>query len=207
MNIRYSMMPKSNPADDYYVFCNENIDDDARIIGKLFNKDGNIYVEVWESDELINMTRHRMMFFEIDDKHYLTQCRIVMNSRFASLIETEPFLYATVWHEIGHFHTIPYMLDDSKKEVPELRRDAIMAGEVMPEEQVADLFAAYSVGKEDTIKALRWLREDRKKSMPFDINTELATKEFNNRIRYLKNVDEDKLLEKFYEVFEANRIR
>lgn len=207
MNVRYSMLPKSNPANDYYVFCDEQIDYEARLIGKVLNQDGSMYVEVWVSDEVISQTRHRNMFFEVNEKHYLTGCRIVMSSRFAQLIEEAPFLHAIIWHEIGHFHTLPYMLNDSKVEVPEIRKNAVLAGKVMPEEQVADLFAAYANGKEDMIKALRWLREDRKKLMPFDPSTELASKEFNNRIRLLKEIDEDKMLEKYYEVFEANRIR
>lgn len=58
MKIRYNMMPKSNPEEDYYILCDEAVDEEARIIGKLLNKDGNILAWNWKQLMKVN----RLMF-------------------------------------------------------------------------------------------------------------------------------------------------
>lgn len=48
---------------------------------------------------------------------------------------------------------------------------------------LADLFAVYARGKDEFIKALKWGRAG-VKNLPPSFNTDLAIREYNNRIRY-----------------------
>lgn len=98
------------------------------------------------------------------------------------------------------------MNDKIQDTIRERRNRYAEEGNVVPEELVADIFAAYAVGKESMISALKLLRESRKKERPYDETTPLAVKEFNNRIRALKNISDENLLRIFYEVFEEYRI-
>ena len=206
MKIRYSMLPKSDPREDYYVFYDKIINDEQKLIGVVFNEDKSIKIEVVESDALIRQTHHRSMYFCVDEKKYLTESYIVLSSYMSKKLEENPFLMAMIWHEIGHFHTLPFMLGGS--EMPrEKRRGYVFSDRVMPEELVADLFSMYAVGKEDTLKALRWLRNDRKKMMPDDPNTMWAVREFNNRIHALEKIDEDKAYDEFLKLFEEHRYK
>ncbi len=208
MNIRYNMLPKANPEEDYYEKLNERIDEETRLIGEFRNKyDENMLVKVIVSDAIISRTRHRSMFFEVNERRYLDGCRIIMSSEYERQMECNPFLFSFLWHEIGHFHTLPFMLDVSKSDVPNQRFSYAVEGKVMPEEKVADLFAAYMHGKEDLIKAMRFCREERKKTLPNDPTTEVAAKEYTNRIRFIKEIDDDMFLVKFHQEFESNRIK
>lgn len=208
MNIRYSMLPKANPLDDYYEELNETIDDETRLIGKVLNKtDDNMLIKVVVSDSIIRQSCHRAMFFEVNERQYLNGCRIIMSSDHEKNIRNNPFLFSFIWHEVGHFHTIPYILDVSKLSVPDQRFLYAIEGNVMPDEKVADLFAAYMMGKDNLIKAMKLCREERKKTLPNNPTTELAAKEYTNRIRFIKEIEDEKVLDKFYEEFEANKIK
>lgn len=213
MNIRYKMLPRSNPKDDYYTERNEIIDSNNRIIGSIQNKDGSFSIDIWESDELIERTRHRFMFFECNEREYLTGCRIVMSSFFVRQLQEKPFLFSLVWHEVGHFHTLPYVLDDTI-DIPTQRMASIENGTVMVDEQIADMFAMFAGGKDNLVQALRWAREGRKQGIGLhpgliveEHNILMGSREYNNRIRLIKETNEDTAYEFFLELFEKNRLR
>ena len=207
MKFKYSQLPRANPEKDLYFACNEQVDEYSYIVGRIGNLDHSFCIEIWVSDYLMSQSKFRTMLFDVADKNYLFDSRIVMTSEFANKINENEFLHALIWHEVGHFHTVPYLHDDVYSRDSEARKKAVLQGEVLPEEQLADLFSAYICGKEITIKALKHQREERRCLYPNDGYTELAIKEFNNRIHFLKSIEDSKMLEKYYEVFENNRVR
>ena len=205
MNIRYSMRPRCNP-ENYYLLLKEPIFDENNeaIVGNFYNADGSINVELYLSDYLISQSQHRFMYLECVHKYYLTQSYIVISQAFYDELKVNDYLFALVWHEIGHFHSVPFILDENKGAIPEQRKNAVLNGEVMIEEKIADLFAVYSCGKDNMIRALKWAREGRKKANY--INTEYAIREYNNRIRFIKEINESVALELFNKLIDENRI-
>jgi hypothetical protein len=203
------MLPKSKPEEDFFLSCHERerINDDMERFGWVLNKDESMGIEVLVSDRLALQNHHRLLYFNPVYDNYLCGSGIVMTSEFRRQIEENPYLFSLVWHEVGHFHTVPYMLDDVTN-VNDQRIDCLINGEVMPIELVADLFAAWATSKEDVIAALRWSRASRKKQMrPGDIATVMAIDEYTKRIRFLRGVESGKELETFYKIFEEDKVR
>lgn len=208
MKIRYSMRPKCNPIDDYMVFEEPIYNQYGEaVVANVFNKDGSIKVEVFLSDYLIQNSNHRFMYFSADEKHYLTESYVVISSWFYEQLCQNEFLWSLVWHEIGHFHSIPYTLDTTEKDVPEQRYEAIKKGEVMLDEQIADLFAVWAAGKENMIKALKWSRRSFNDTFIWDEERkQLGLLEYYNRIQLVKQTDEETVLEKFTQLVNENRL-
>lgn len=209
MKIRYSMLPRCNPEDDYMVMVEQLVynQNGEAVVANVYNKDGSIKVEVFLSDYLIKNSNHRFMYFSVDEKHYLTESYIVISSWFYEQLCQNEYLWSLVWHEIGHFHSLPYTLDTAEKQVSEQRSDAIKRGEVMLDEQIADLFAVWAVGKENMLKGLKWARKGLNDTFIYDEERkDLGLREYYNRIQLVKQLDEETALEKLTQLVHDNRL-
>lgn len=205
-------LPKCDPVKDRIEFCNLNgiygIFDDTTI-AKVVNDDNSINIDIYLSDRLMNESKFRYMFFALDENNYLMDSYICINRFFYEELKEKKYLWSLVWHEIGHFHSLPYLIDESTNSYSEQRRTDLEAGTVKLDEQLADLFAVFKCGKEDFIKALQWSRDGRKEyaERVGDNNIKFAVKEFNNRLRLIRKTDESQAYNLYLELLEKNRIR
>lgn len=208
MDLRFKMLPKCNPQEDYLELnqleCNSN---GEGIVGTFYNKDNSIKINIFLSDYALDQTRHKNIYFSIDEKNYLTKSVIVINNDFYKKLMEDNSLWSLIWHEMGHFHTLPYILGDtSTLSYLELRKTTTMSGDVMPEEKLGDLFAAFMNGKDKTINAIKWLRDTRKKEVE-NPAIDYAIKEYNNRIHFLKELDENTAMDLYNKILEENKLR
>lgn len=197
MKVTESQIPKCN-MDTYAMgmLNHENVGKETYFIARVFNtedEDINIGIEV--DTKYIKKVNGRHMLLYIDD-NYKNGSEVVLEYDFYRELRNNEFLVALLWHEIGHFHTLPLLNNyiDDRQSIMNKRREAIESGVIPIEEMCADLFSVCYVGKETVIKALNWCISKRRK-MEDDTYRFLAIRELNSRKRYIKSVDEENIME------------
>ena len=102
----------------------------------------------------------------LDFNNYQKNTLIVMTSRYFDEFRKTPDLLPTIWHEIGHFHTMHYFDThrDERGSVLQVRTNYCHQREIMPEEKVADLFALYYTSQEDMLRWFDYLIKRRRKN-------------------------------------------
>lgn len=181
---------------DYFIYIFPDVPEKCLggIVGYIGNySNPGIQLDIEIDDAFMHERNHRTACFYIEYENY-THSTIVLTSSFWEDIKENEFLYATIWHEVGHFHTAQYFSaqfegNSSRK----YRETFINKGEIMPEEKAADLFALYYSSKEDIVNELNWLIKTRKalKREPYEITVK-AVYEMGRRKRFLNTFNTEK---------------
>ena len=122
-------------------------------------------------------------------------CLVTMDEVYLDFFTRMPEIIGPVlMHELGHFLNgdwDPTKREKSSQQIYQERIMLNMLGKVPKEELNADCFAAKEVGVDKVIKALRLLKKEREKGA--EQGSELAIKEFENRIKALEEMQKDNL--------------
>lgn len=122
-------------------------------------------------------------------------CLVTMDEVYLDFFTRMPEIIEPIlMHELGHFLNDDTDPNKRKKTSQQIYQERIMLnllGQVPREELNADRFAAKEVGIDKVIKALRLLKKEREKDA--EQGTELAIKEFENRIKALEQMKKENL--------------
>lgn len=181
---------------DYYVRIFSDVPENCTggIIGYIGNQsNASLRLNIEIDDAFMLERNYRTICFYFDCNDY-SQSSIVLTSSFWKALEENEFLYASIWHEVGHFHTTRYFKTHFNGTSSQKYRDEFLKKrDLMPEEKAADLFALYYTAKDDTINALNWLIKARKAREwePDEIKMR-AVYELGKRKRYLNSLHSEK---------------
>lgn len=149
----------------------------------------NIYVD----DDFLKKSRANHVLLHIVDENMLNGCSINISREFFDLlyIEDKKYLWAPIWHEVGHYHDYEFL---QQKYGPDYNTDALYAerrksvinGHVTEEDRRADEFSVLYTGKSSVINSLDWLSMRRKARN--DLYAKLALEEINLRKRAVKQL-------------------
>lgn len=124
---------------------------------------------------------------------YPHECRIYLSRQFYDSLNTKPYLFSIIWHEIGHFHTLQHFYD-----VPQNRY--YKSSKVDPKELAADYFSLLYEEKNDVLEAFRYLIRERNKKN--DGNMQAAINELRNRREALRNIDVSDIIKQIEALYE-----
>lgn len=181
---------------DYFIYIFPDVPENCKegiigYIGNDSNKELKLNIEI--DDNFMRERNYRTICFYFDCNNY-SQSSIVLTSSFWKAIEENEFLVASIWHEVGHYHTTRYFNTRfGGKSSQQYRDEFLNKGEIMPEEKTADLFSAYYTSKEDVVNDMNWLIKARKACEwePDEIKMR-AVYEFGRRKRYLNSFNSEK---------------
>lgn len=195
MKIDQSKLLPNAHADQYFIRIYDDVPDKCKkgfvgFVGNCSNPDIDIRIEIDDK----YMYEHNMLscclWLDLDD---YSKSIIVMTSSFFDEIRNRPEdLYGTIWHEIGHFHTMHYF-DTKRSEsgsAQKARDEYFRRREIMPEEKVADLFALYYTNIEDIVEHMNFMIRRRRSNVyeDRDVN-DRAVAEIARRKRFLREID------------------
>ena len=193
--------PHADPGKYYLIWYNDIPPNcSTGYVGIILNDaNPNIKINIEIDDEWMLNNNYRTVALYVDEDHFEDKSTIVLTSNFFKLMMEEEFLCASLWHEIGHFHTMhyfntPYFGSSSF----EYRMKCFERGLVTKEEQVADLFSVYYSSKEDFLKDIQWLIRTRY-SNPYEKEERkiAAVNEMRMRRKLIKDLEEsDSIIEK-----------
>lgn len=183
-------IPNAN-INDYYIRIFSDVPENCTggiigYIGNQSNADLRLNIEI--DDAFMRERNYRTICFCFDCENY-AQSSIVLTSSFWKALEENEYLYASVWHEVGHFHTTRYFRTQFEgKSAQKYRDEFLNKGEIMPEEKAADLFSLYYTSKETAVMDMNWLIKARKAREwePEELKMR-AVYEFGRRKRYLNS--------------------
>lgn len=181
---------------DYFIRIFPDVPENCKegiigYIGNASNKKLKLNIEI--NDDFMRERNYRTICFYFDCNNY-SQSSIVLTSSFWKAIEENEFLVASIWHEVGHFHTTRYFNTRfDGKSAQKYRDELLNKGEIMPEEKAADLFSAYYTSKADVVNDMNWLIKARKAREwePDEIKMR-AVYEFGRRKRYVNSFNSEK---------------
>lgn len=187
-------IPNTN-INDYFIFIFPDVPENCKggktgYVGNHSNKELKLYIEI--DDDFMYQRKYRTVCFCCDCENY-SQSSIVMTSSFWQAMKDNRFLYVSIWHEVGHFHTTRYFNTRfDGKSAQKYRDEFLNRKEIMPEEKAADLFALYYTSKEDVIKDLNWLIKARRARAwePDEIKMK-AVYELGQRKRFLSSFNNE----------------
>ena len=148
-----------------------------------YTTDGKGYraVKILLNDQIIKKIKMRFLATSWD----ASGPQVWVSSLFLSIPQN--LREAGIWHEIGHIHYEHLLRNDfsNQEHLRTARILAIKEGCVMPEEAVADRFAAAQVGKKAVIDFLMYLLATRPTGGKFGWN-EMGGRELETRIATLQ---------------------
>lgn len=154
-----------------------------------------IHIDVEIDDAFMAERNYRTICLWINSKNYLNS-GIVLTSSFWAAMKENAFLEASLWHEVGHFHTARYFQTPFEgTSSNKYRMDLFNKGEIMPEEKAADLIAMYYTSKDTIVSEINWMMKTRKAMYwePEELNMR-AIYEMGRRKRYLSGIADEKEL-------------
>lgn len=181
---------------DYYIRIFSDVPKNCTggIIGYIGNQsNAEFRLDIEIDDAFMRERNYRTICFYFDCENY-SQSSIVLTSAFWKEIEENEFLYSSIWHEVGHFHTTRYFNTQFDGKSSQKYRDEFLnKGEIMPEEKVADLFSAYYTSKTDVVNDMNWLIKARKaREWESEELKMRAVYEFGRRKRYVNSFNSEK---------------
>lgn len=184
--------------EEYYMYFLNNIPQNPTgTVGYVKNWSNlsiNVTIEV--NDKFVEGEKSTTAVFYTDTENYISNSGIIITNEVFNMLSMGPDFYkAIIWHEIGHFHTFNKYYDKYGKNVSRTaimaeRKKRIMEGVVQDDEIEADLFAVKYCGKDDVVKMLNWMISKRKKQT-WDENMDFAVKEFLNRKRIIRHLENE----------------
>lgn len=185
-------------ADQYYLVIFPDVPEQCTegCVGFVGNKTNDkIKIRLIIDDKYMCDNNYRTLCLTVNEENY-QESFIFFTSSFFEIFRNNEYLNSWIWHEIGHYQTGRYF--DTKFEnghMAEARKKTILSGETLVEEQVADLFALYYMGKHDVLEAFRWtIRTRNLRKDEDDCGKAIAISELRNRrelIRIHSDADED----------------
>lgn len=157
-------IPNAN-INDYYICIFPDVPENCKegkigFIGNHSNKELKLYIKI--DNDFMCQRKYRTVCFCCDCDNY-SQSSIVLTSSFWQAMKENRYLYVSIWHEVGHFHTTRYFNTRfDGKSAQKYREEFFNRKEIMPEEKTADLFALYYTSKEDVINDINWFIKTRK---------------------------------------------
>lgn len=193
--------------DKYYIMWIEGIPKNSSggIVGVIRNPSNEkieINIEIDNRHMISTNNRTCCMWINADDFY---KSVVVLSSAFFNVLKDNPEMEASIWHELGHFHTMHYFenhfIDGSSNKY---RADLFEKGEITPEEEAADLFELYYAESSDTIKAFNWLIKRRRTDFleSEGPNKDRAVRELCMRKRKIASYDnrEDQIVKRLCEI-------
>lgn len=188
------LVPNAN-ADDYYLRMYEGIPDSCKTgfvgyVGNSSNPDIEIKIEIDDQYMFDNNMISCCLYIDIDN---YSKSLIVMTSAFFNEVRNDDINFlGTIWHEIGHFHTMHYFNTKRSENgsTNQTRLDYFNRREIMPEEKVADLFALYYTSKEEFVEHFNFMIKRRRENTWEDRATnDRAVAELARRKRFVNEMD------------------
>lgn len=159
-------------------------------VGNSTNPD--IHIEIEIDDKY--MYEHNLLscclWINLDD--YPKSIIVMTSSFFDEIRNSKAILYGTIWHEIGHFHTMRYFNTERTENgsTNKTREEYFKQREIMPEEKTADLFALYYTSLDDMVQHMNFMIKRRRSNIyeNRDVN-DRAVAELARRKRFLREID------------------
>ena len=166
---------------------------DRGIVGYVRNTTNEDLVIGIEIDDVFMEERnHPNMCFYLDDKNFISGCLFVITSSFFQDLYNNDYLLASIWHEVGHFHTTHYFNTSfNNTSTIQQRTKYYEQGKVMEEEQAADLFSLYYTSKEQWLNDIRYFIKKRY-NQGWDQNRFMAVNEMRDRRSLIKKIESEK---------------
>lgn len=179
-----------DPSKYHFHLFNDLPDDPTRYIGIVGHADNpKVRVRICVDDEYVIKHKSSLCVFYQDFDDYLSKSEVVITKQMRDgiLVNQDSFI-AALWHEIGHFHTLPSYNSFGTKKLTEdvfmARRIAFKAGVIQPEEKAADEFAVLHCGVDAVVAMLNM--GIRRRKVINDPYAEDAIEEFLRRKRHIR---------------------
>lgn len=165
--------PKMN-SDHYYAFLFQDIPDPlpypGGTVGFILNDDEKEFkIRIVVDDAIVREAKSTTIVLDIYDENMLNGCSIFITRELFRLLhkEEKKYLWAMIWHEVGHYHDYEFLQDKygenyDRTDIFENRRLNQEKGTIQEEELRADAFAARHFGKSNFINGMDWVIRHRK---------------------------------------------
>ncbi len=173
---------------EYYLFFPrpENIPEEFRQgdVGFFGHKENDdLKLPIYVSDDIMSRFRQKSAFLYCDEENP-DAVGICLTNSFYREIQKNRYLLYTLWHELGHFHTIS------------LFPDVDIHTRNTKAENIADLFALFYTSRAEVSSSFKYLIDQRKKTYESDSYKQKAINELKQRQEYLKQFNSEKQIRK-----------